>query len=187
MPGFLPTSKEFTVYADKGGPGAVDLTLVAAPPLIVISSDLPYGSVLVDGAQVSPIQDGGAEVPPLNAGSHAVSLQSGDLQASFNLEAADGALPKITPPIQAKGLRVFVVVVLGGQAMLYGSEANIKITLDGQPVGDLVKEGLEIKELKPGAHELIFTQPTGQPDKMIFESKPYATVRVQVSTSRKVK
>ena len=187
LAGYLPAVTNFNVSAEKGAPLAVELNLVPAPPLVTISSDLPDGSVLVDGAPSGQIQNGGAEVPNLAPGNHEVSVQSGDLRASFTLEVVAGALAKISTPIQVKGMRVFVIVESGTEAKWYGSETNIKISLDGRPVGDLVSEGLEMKDLAAGAHELIFNGPAGQQDKMVFESKQSTAVYVRMSMARRAK
>ena len=185
LAGYLPAASVITVTAEKGGPGAQELTLQPAPPLIAISSDLPFGTVSVDGAPVTQVQDGGAEIQTLPVGRHQVSVQSTDLQASFSIELADGALPKVSSPIQAKGLRVFMIVESGAEAEWYGSESNIQIALDGHPVGGLAKEGMEMKGLAPGAHELIFSGPGGQQDKMEFESRPFTVLYVRMSVARK--
>jgi serine/threonine-protein kinase len=186
LAGYQPAVTEFDVTAEKHST-AIDLTLVPAPHLVMISTDLPDGSVMVDGAPSGQIQDGGAVIPSLALGNHEVTVQSGDLRASFTLVVAAGALPKIFSPIQAKGMRVFVIVESGTAAIWYGSETNIKISLDGSPVGDLVSEGLEMKGLAAGPHELVFTEPAGQQDKMAFESKPSTAVYVRMSVSRRGK
>jgi hypothetical protein len=78
-------------------------------------------------------------------------------------------------------------VVSGSSATWYGSEANTKISLDGRPVVDLVSDGIEIKGLAGGTHELIFNGPAGQQDRMAFESRPSTAVYVRVSTARRGK
>ena len=141
----------------------------------------------MDGLPVGQVQGGGAQVQTLIPGAHEVSVQSGDLRAALTLEVADGVPPKISSPIQVKGLRVFVIVASGTGATWYGSETNIQIALDGRPLGELVKQGLEIRDLAAGAHELILTGPAAQPDKMVFESKSSPTVYVRMSISRRAK
>ncbi|MBZ5625172.1 MAG: protein kinase [Acidobacteriia bacterium] len=185
LAGYQPASATFNVSAEEGAPTAVDLTLVPAPPLLTFSTDLREGSVLVDGAPAGPIQDGGAEVPRLSPGKHVVSVRSGDLQSSFNLEIAAAGVPRIFPPIQVKGVRVFVLAELGREARLYGSDTDTKVTLDGRPMGDLVRDGVELKDLALGTHELTFEKTGGLPDKMIFESKPSVAVYVRMKMSRR--
>jgi hypothetical protein len=72
-------------------------------------------------------------------------------------------------------------VASGTEARWYGSETDVKIALDGRPLGDPVSQGLELKDLSAGTHELIFTGPGGQQDKMLFEPKPSPAVYVKVS------
>jgi len=183
----MPAVTNFKVSTEKGAPPPIELTLVPAPRLIAISTDLPDGSVLVDGAPSGQIQDGGAEVAGMAPGNHEISVQSSDLRASFILEVAEGAPPKISLPIQVKGMRLFAIVESGANATWYGSETNIKIALDGRPLAGPVSEGLEMKDLAAGAHELIFIGPAGQLDKMVFESKPSTAVYVRMSRAQRAK
>ncbi len=187
LAGFLPAATIFSVTVEKGGPGAIELNLAPAPPLVAISTDLPYGSVTVDGAPVTQIQDGAAAIPTLAPGNHDVSIQSGDLQATFTLHVADGALPRIPAPIQVKGLRVFVIMESGTEAVWYGSETKIQIALDGRPLGELVQEGLAIRDLATGFHELTFTGPGALQEKMLFESKSATAVYLRVSAPHRAK
>jgi hypothetical protein len=184
LAGFVPAVTIFSVSAEKPVPPSIELMLVAAPPLITISSDLPDGSVLVDGAPVGQVQDGGAEIPTLLPGNHEISVQSGELRAAFILEVADGAVPKISAPIQVRGLRAFVIVESGAEATWYGSETDIKIALDGHPLGDLVKEGIQMKDLTSGTHELIFTGPAAQQDKLVFEAKSSTAIYLRISRKK---
>jgi serine/threonine-protein kinase len=181
LAGYLPAVTDFNVSVEKGAPLAVELTLVPVPLPISISTDLPDGSVLVDGVPAGQIQGGGATVSSIAPGSHEVSVQSGELRASFTLEVAEGIPPRISTPMQVKGVRLFAIVESGANATWYGSETDIKISLDGRPVVDLVSEGLEMKDLAAGTHELIFNGPAGQQDKMVFESKTSTAVFVRMS------
>jgi len=181
MAGFLPASATFTVSPEKGAPGAIDLPMSPAAPLVNLSSDLPSGSVMVDGTPAGTIQDGVAKVQSLIQGTHELSIQSGELQASVILDVAEGASPKVTAPIQAKGLRVFVVVVSGNAAEWYASDANLKIALDGK--AQEAKQGMEIKDLIPGAHELTVTGAKGE-ERVTFEAKSATAVYVRITRVR---
>jgi hypothetical protein len=187
LAGYTPAVTTFSVSAEKGAPPAIELNLVPAPVPIAISTDLQDGSILVDGTPSGQIRGGGAVVPSMAPGNHEISIQGGDVRASFTLEVAEGAPPRISTPIQVKGMRVFAIVVSGSSATWYGSEANTKISLDGRPVVDLVSDGIEIKGLAGGTHELIFNGPAGQQDRMAFESRPSTAVYVRVSTARRGK
>ena len=49
----------------------------------------------------------------------------------------------------------------GTSARVFGANDGAKVSLDGKPVGGLSADGLELKDLAPGAHEVLLESPAG--------------------------
>jgi serine/threonine-protein kinase len=169
------------------GPGAateITLTLIPLPPRVAIFTDLPDGTVALDGAAAGQIQDGGAEVANLTPGKHTLSVQSGDSTASIPVEITPGAVPKLAGAMETKNLRAFLVAGYGGDARVYGSATGYRATLDGNLIGDLPPDGLPLQNLTPGTHELALDTLTSGHDKIVFEAQPAATLYLSLGTSQ---
>jgi len=179
--GYLPAVETFTVSTEKGAPAAVGLNLVPAPSLLTISTDLQGATLVVDGDPAAQIANGSAAVPRLTPGIHEVSIHGGGLQGSLSLEIANGAAPRLAHPIQAKGMRVFVLAELGTEGRLYGNQPGITVSLDGRRIGDLASQGIDLAGLVPGAHELNLEGPPGHSERLVFESKGPAAVYAKMS------
>jgi len=102
-------------------------------------------------------------------------VKGGSSAASFTLQIAAGQVPSLAGPIQATNLRAFVLAAAGSEAHLYGSMTGFQAKLDGKPAGNLGAAASSSKTWR-GSHELILDGPTGQHDKMVFESQPTGAV-----------
>jgi tetratricopeptide (TPR) repeat protein len=184
LDGYRPASANFTVGTDQSPSSSspVVLTLQPLMPRLAISTDLAEGSIQVDGAAARPIQGGAAETSDLTAGTHEIAVKGGNSAASFTLQIAAGQIPSLAGPIQATNLRAFVLAAAGSEAHLYGSMAGFQAKLDGKSAGNPGAGSLEFRDLAAGSHELILDGPTGQHDKMVFESQPTGAVYASLLT-----
>lgn len=181
LPDYQPVTMNFTV--GQGSPPEIALTLVQAPPLLTVSTDFTQGTLLLDNVPAGQMQGGDVEIPKLAPGAHTLFVQNGAFRASVPLEIADGAMPKVTGPIQTQGMQGVVVVHTGGQARVYSSAAGAKVTLDGNPVGDITPEGVELKDLVPGTHEIGVTASDGQTRKLALDAGPATTILASLVTN----
>src|SRR5205085_10805132 len=78
----------------------------------------------------------------------------------------------VAGPIKTSGLKSFVVARSGADARLYSSVEGAQVTLDGKPTGKIGGEGLEMKGLTPGPHELMIDDAEGSHQKIAFDSGP---------------
>jgi serine/threonine-protein kinase len=182
LSGYQPATTTFTA-----GPGAapstpIVLTLQPLLPHLAVSTDVPDGSIQVDGADAGQIQGGTADITNLTAGKHEISIKSGNATASFTVEIAAGEMPTISGYIHANNLRGFVVVTAGSQARLYSSMTGFRVMLDGKLSGNLAAGGMDFKDLAAGSHELMLDGPTGQHDKMVFETQPIGAIYTSLLT-----
>ncbi|HUI78225.1 MAG TPA: PEGA domain-containing protein [Bryobacteraceae bacterium] len=184
LPGYEPLSTTFNVVS--GTPADINLALQPSPPRVTISTDLTEGTVQLDGQPAGQIQDSGVEVAGIKTGTHQLAIQSGSAKANFTLELTPGALPKINGPIDATGLRGFVVAQYGGEAHVYGNMQGFRVSLDGKEAGTLDANGLDFKDLSTGTHELRLAGPAGQQDRITFDAQPSAAVYASLRTNRNV-
>jgi serine/threonine-protein kinase len=182
LTGFQNATASVTVGA--GAATDITLTLSPLPPRVAIFTDLPDGTVSLDGVAAGQIQDGGAEVPNLTPGKHTLSVQSGDSTASIPVEITPGAVPKLVGAMETKNLRAFLVAGYGGEARVYGTSPGYTVTLDGKLIGDLPADGMPFQGLTPGTHEMALDTQTSQHDKIVFESQPSATLYLSLGSSR---
>src|ERR1017187_8836606 len=182
LSGYQHVSTSFTVGKDASS--EVNLALVPLPPRVAVFTDLSDGTIQLDGSPAGQIQDGGAEISNLTPGKHLLAVQSGNSTASVQLEILPGAMPTISAPIETANLRGFVLTAYSAGARLYGSPTGFKVSLDGQPAGDLPPGGLPLQNLAPGVHELQLDGPAREQDKMVFEAQPSAALYISLRSAR---
>jgi serine/threonine protein kinase len=140
--------------------------------VVTVSTDLSEGAVSLDGAPSGQLQGGELELSSVAPGTHKLSFQSGAFQALVPFEIAPGVIPKLAGPIKTSGLKSFVVARSGAEARLYSSVDGAQATLDGKPAGAIGAEGLDMKDLAPGPHEIMIDAPGGSHQKIPFDSGP---------------
>ncbi|HWR49753.1 MAG TPA: protein kinase [Bryobacteraceae bacterium] len=151
LDGYQPT----TVALNAGAAtGPVELTLQPIPHAVRIITDLPDGKVAIDDQPARDLQDGQAVLDGVAPGTHTVKITSKVGEAVFNLDVSAGKAPALTAPPSVKNLAALVVSNLGGNAHVYTSLTAAKVDLDGQAAGDAGPEGLELRNLAPGTHEI---------------------------------
>jgi tetratricopeptide (TPR) repeat protein len=154
--------------------------------LVTVSTDLSEGAVLLDAAPAAKVQGGEIELANVAPGAHKLSFQSGAFQGLVRFEIAAGAIPKVAGPIKASGLNSFVVARSGAEARLYSSVEGAQASLDGKPAGAISAEGLEMKELAPGPHELTIDAPGGSHHKIAFDSGPSNRLQASFVANQKL-
>jgi cytochrome c-type biogenesis protein CcmH/NrfG len=185
MPGYESATSNFNVQAGSPPP-PINLALQPSPPRIAISTDLTEGSVQFDGNPAGQIQDSAFEIPSVAPGRHDLVVQSAAARASMSFDIASGELPKLAGNLDASGLLAFLVAQQGGQGHIYSSATGFKASLDGKPLGPVGAGGLDLQDLTPGNHELLFDGPAGQHDRVTFDAQPSAAVLASLRTSRNV-
>ncbi|HTS48080.1 MAG TPA: protein kinase [Bryobacteraceae bacterium] len=184
LPGYEPATANFSVTSGQSSPLGVNLILRQTPPLMTISTDLASGKVLLDQAPAGQIQGGELDIASLAPGHHTLSLEGGAFRAAVPFDLAEGALPKLTGPIQTQGMRGLVVIHSGREAKVYGSEPGAQVNLDGKPVGSLTADGLEIPDLAAGSHELVVQSPAKETSKVIFDSGSSTSIFASLLTNQ---
>ncbi len=157
---FQTATKNFTIAAGQASVPDVTLTLAPPAPLVTITTDLPDGTVQLDGAQLAQIQGADVEIAKLTPSQHVIYVQSGPFSSKVTVDIADGAMPKVVG-MQTNAMHGFVVSHAGSTAQVYGSLDGAKASLDGKPAGVLNGGGLELKDLAPGSHEILVESQAG--------------------------
>ncbi len=181
LSGYQPAFSTFTAGKDIAGndttpSSPIVLTLEPLTPHLFISTDAGEGSIELDGAVAGQIQGGALEIASLTSGTHEISMKSGASAGSFTLEIATGQMPHLAGLVHATNLRGFVIVTSGSRAQLSGSMTGVRVTLDGKLIGSLGAQSIEFTDLAAGSHEVVLDGPSGQHDKMVFESQPIGAV-----------
>ncbi|HBY59927.1 MAG TPA: hypothetical protein DEH78_08890 [Solibacterales bacterium] len=148
--GYEPARKTLTVAA--GQPASLSITLDPSPIRVRLLTDLDSGQVFLDGQLQGDLQEGQYTLERIPPGSHQIKVAGKGTETAFAFEAAPGAAPKVTGPIQTKNILAVVVSSFGEKANAHTS-AKLKVALDGNPVGEASPEGLEITAPQ-GDHQL---------------------------------
>jgi eukaryotic-like serine/threonine-protein kinase len=164
----------FTISAGQTEAPEVTLTLLPPPAMLSISTDLSDGSVQVDNAPAGQIQNGDIEIAKLTPAPHTIFVQNGPFSSKFSVEIADGALPKISK-LQTNAMHGLAVAHSGSTAHVYSTFDGAKLTLDGKPLSGVTADGLELKGLTPGSHEVVMESPAGSA-RAAFDAGPASGV-----------
>ena len=175
LDGYEVATAAFQVSAGQDAPQEINLTLAPSPSpsaVVTVSTDLTESSVQLDDGRAGPVQGGELELSSVAPGAHKLSFQSGAFQAVAPFEIVPGAIPKLAGPIKTSGLKSFIVARSGAEARLYSSVEGAQATLDGKPAGAIGADGLAMKDLAPGPHEIMIDAPGGSHQKIPFDSGP---------------
>jgi hypothetical protein len=183
LSGYQPLQAPFTVAAGQTAPD-IELTLVPAPPILTLTTDLTEGTVALDGTPVSQIQSGELEIANIPPGKHTVSVQSATFKAALPMEMNSGAMPKLIGPMQTSNLKGFVVARSGNEALVYSSLKGATAIVDGKPAGVVSSTGLEVRGLSPGPHTIMLEGPGSQLQNIAFEAGPSSGIFASLITDR---
>jgi serine/threonine-protein kinase len=179
--GYQPASVPFSVPGER----EVHVPLLPPPAQFALSTDLTEGTVLVDKNVVAQIQGAETEVPRLTPGPHLLEVTAGEVKTSISLDFPNGALPKMTAPIQAQGIHAVLVTLYGSQAMVYTDAEGVPVMIDGKTAGTAGAAGLELKDLAAGPHEIQMMVNVSALS-IPFESSANAGIVVYLRTERKL-
>jgi serine/threonine-protein kinase len=175
LDGYEVATSAFQVSTGQDSAQEINLTLVPAPSptaMVSVSTDLPESSVQLDNDKAGQLQGGELELSSVAPGRHKLSFQSGAFQAFVPFEIVPGAIPKLAGAIKTAGLKSFIVARSGAEARVYSSVEGAQATLDGKPAGAIATDGLAMKDLAPGPHEIMIDAPGGSHQKIAFDSGP---------------
>jgi hypothetical protein len=152
LPGYEPATSKIEVAA--GAVPNVDITLQPLALSVRLFTDFNTGKVTFDGNPYGDLQDGQLILDRISPGKHTIKVTSGINEAQFEFDAQTGAQPTITGPVSAKNTLAILVANAGQQTRVHSSSPSLKLSVDGNPVGDATPAGLSINSLQPGDREL---------------------------------
>jgi PEGA domain len=160
MPGYKDA--KIALSLKQGSASDAVLTLDPLPPQSWIASpDLENAEVWLDGTLFGKVEVGSLQLPDLSAGRHTVKIAAAPKigpDVVLSVDSTPGVLPKIVPQLGTHQLEVVVIRSNGAVITIKGSIIPANVTLDGNAVGQLTANGLDIKNVKPGVHEFAFEQ-----------------------------
>lgn len=174
-----------TVTVERGHPLTLSLTLTPQAPSLKILTDVASGGqVLLDGHPAGALQDGQLVLDRLAAGQHEVKITGKGVEAEFSFQVNPGAAPAIQGPIKIRNAAAVIASALGNQIHVNTSVTPMKVALDGNSVGDAGADGIDLKNLPPGDHELTLND--GKDERKLTvstSSVPVLTAWINTSTS----
>ncbi len=179
---YQPASQNFTITKDQAPP-PISLALTPIPPLVTLSTDLSEGSVMVDRAPLAQIQGGDIEIAKLAPGEHTIAVENGAFRTLLKLSIDSDAAPKLDGPIQTQGMNGFVLVHSGKDGKVYSSVPGATAALDGQPLGAIANDGLDIHDLSPAPHQLIIDSPAAHAT-LLFNGGAFANIVASLTTNQ---
>ncbi len=179
---YQPAATTFSITEGQSAPSEISLLLTPPPPLVSISTDLPDGVVLLDQAKIAQLQGSDVEIKTLPDGQHILFVQNGTFRSSFTVDIASGAMPKLTGAIKTQGMHGFVLV-RRPDAKVYASDAGSKATLDGKPAQAIDANGLELRDVTPGSHDLQLEAPAAHA-RISFTASPAAAIQASLTTDQ---
>ena len=153
LDGYQPVASSLDVRPGSRSP--IELTLLPAPQMVRLISNLEAGQVWVDEQPVRELQEGQIILDNLPPGRHNLRVSDRYGEASFTFEILPGAAPVIGTPITAKSVVALLVSHSAGRARLHSNLGAAKLLVDGPPAGEVGPAGLEVSSLSPGTHELV--------------------------------
>jgi eukaryotic-like serine/threonine-protein kinase len=150
LPGYQTARATANLQAGVHSP--VNLTLT---PILALKFLLPGdGQVTVN--QEQPVKvEGGVFSRELTPGTYSVKIttgRSGVLSFAFQVDAGGPAV--LTAPPNSQDVSALLISNFGGQGRIYTTGPAVKIKLDGQALGQLNKNGLDLPNVPAGSHEL---------------------------------
>lgn len=182
LPGYDPALQSVTV--EKGHPLSLNLTLTPQGSSVKILTDLSNGGkVTLDGQPAGALQDGQIVLDRVAPGRHELKIASDKGgEAKFTFVIAPGAAPAIQGPIATKNLTAVVASGLGTQVHVATSATTMKVSLDGRAIGDAGPDGIDLKDVAAGDHELTLND--GKEDrKLTVTATPSPVLTAWINSS----
>ena len=155
LDGYYPLKR--SIYTEA--PPAEALALKPMPTLFRIETDLDSGAVKLDDVVAGELVDGVFQTEFDEPGEHTISLLSEKSSATIVVRTAHGKAPRLVGSVEERKLPAVLVVSFGKIGQVYGSGGGkAMVTLNGDPVGELGSEPLELPSLEKGSHALRFSE-----------------------------
>ena len=181
--GYQPAATSVT--ANPGVLVTVELALQPLAQVVRIHTDLESGTVALDGRPAGELQDGQLVLENVAPGHHILNLAARHGEAALLFEIAPGTAPAIREPAQVKELAAVLVSNLGARAHVLSSFGPTQLLVDGQPAGQAGPAGLELSDLAPGEHELVFGEGNDEV-RMLISSGPAPSLTAILKSDRNV-
>jgi hypothetical protein len=162
LDGFDPASRAITVVPRK--PAAVGLRLQPQAQSLRLLTDLQQGKAVVDDQPPADLQAGELVLDKVPPGTHTVKVTGPNVDASIAFEIADGRLPAVTGPVNARNMIAVVVSSLGKKARLVTNAGSWKLAVNGQPQPDASPAGTGLTSFQPGVNEILLGEGGDQHD-----------------------
>ena len=116
-------------------------------------------------------------------GEHTLILNGNGTRIEAVIAFKAGASPTVTS-LKGQGVKAFLTAGLGPNTRVVATASGIPAKLDGNPVADVTEEGLLLKGIPQGAHELSLEAKNEPVRRIPFESgnRPYLTATVVSGT-----
>jgi PEGA domain len=177
LEGFDPLATGLTVV--PGAPINVILNLQSQAQAVRILTDLESGRVILDGQPAGRVQEGQLVLDHVKNGKHSVQIVGPTGETGFSFDLAAGKAPVIHGPIAARDLVTVLVSSFANQATVQTNSPQ-KISLDSQPQGETGPNGLELKNVTPGNHDLAVGEGPDQKKMVVtFGPAPMLTAFVK--------
>ncbi len=150
LPGYQTARATANLQAGARIPVTLTLTPILALKFLVPGD----GQVTVN--QEQPVKvEGGEFSRELTPGTYTVKIttgRSGVLSFAFQVDAGGPAV--LTAPPNSQDVSALLISNFGGRGKIYSTGPAVKVKLDGQPLGELNKNGLDLPNVSAGSHEL---------------------------------
>jgi hypothetical protein len=146
-------TKKVTVNLAGGARLAVPLNLV---PVVALRLQFPAeGQVGINDEEPVTVQDG-QFLRELPVGAYSVKFSTGRTsKVAFTFEVRSEGPAVITGTPSVQGVSALLISNFGDQTRINTGASSVDVSLDGRPLGQLDKSGLELPKLSPSNHELV--------------------------------
>jgi hypothetical protein len=162
LEGFDPVARAITVAPRQ--PTAVSLSLQPQAQSLRLLTDLQQGKVVVDDQPPADLQAGELVLDKVAPGAHVVKVTGPNVDASLAFEIADGRLPAVTGPVNARNMIAVLVSSLGKKARVVTNAGPWKLAVNGQPQPDASPAGTDLTSFQPGVNEILLGEGGDQRD-----------------------
>ena len=142
-------------------PRTVSLELTPLLPSLRIEADLERATVYLDGLEAGKVEDGEFSLSMLTSGPHELRVAGSGVETRARIVVEAARAPRVES-LTAREAKALVVAGVGGEAMLYASEAERPASVDGAAVGQTASEGLKLSSLADGPHEAVVGDDSGR-------------------------
>jgi hypothetical protein len=152
LAGYAPAARTMTLTA--GAESDVELALEPIADTLRVRAPEDGGELSLDGAAVA-LESGGATRTIASAGTHLLRIagaRGSNQEAKIAFTTAAATMPNVTL-MDVPQRQVVAVSAFGGVARITGS-GNTAIAVDGRAQGTLRGDGVTVRDLAPGPHEL---------------------------------